>query len=70
MIKCLSETSEIIIISAIISQQVTHSGHEHYVIIILSMSLTSQFAEKEKHRKQRRQVGEERQPSEITLLKI
>lgn len=37
MIKCLSETSEIIIISAIISQQVTHSGHEHYVIIILNV---------------------------------
>lgn len=34
------------------------------------MSLTSQFAEKEKHIKQRREVGEQRQPSEITLLKI
>ena len=34
------------------------------------MSLTSQFAEKEKHRKRRREVGEQRQPSEITLLKI
>lgn len=37
MIKCLSEISEIIIISAIISEQVTHSGHEHYVIMILNV---------------------------------
>lgn len=37
MIKCLSETSEIIIISTIISKQVTHSGHEHYVIMILNV---------------------------------
>ena len=37
MIQCLSETSEIIIIFAIISEQVTHLGHEHYAIIILNV---------------------------------